>query len=152
MHQVKMLDFYLSGINNNPETFLANMTVISQIGNQRGKLIDSITKVYKENKWLTTENSSSKTKLSGMMRAYRELEITDSNYFDMLTSESVKTIMDLSNKSILEQLRFSEADENELFRFQRELIDAKDKEILELKNKVYDISHENLKLQKVGDV
>jgi hypothetical protein len=133
-HQIRILDMYLSAYNNNPTTYIENLSTINNIGNQRKNLLASITNLAKENKWLSSESTSSKNKLSGMMKKYKEYGFTEIevNYFDMRTSEAVKTIMDLSNKSAMYVLNFSDGEQREIYQIQLELIDTKDKDIMKL--------------------
>ena len=152
--QIKQIDLFIGLLSGNIINFQENMAMLSTLNNTKSKLVDSATKIYKENKWLSSDGGTTKNKLTVMMKRYREMGFNaDGDYFDMVTAQSVKTIMDLSNKSIAEQLDFGDAEIKEMFLTQRKLIQDKDDEIAML----FQRSKENARkvqryLEKFGEI
>lgn len=152
--QIKQIDLFIGLLSGNISNFQENMAMLSTLNNTKSKLVDSATKIYKENKWLSSDGGTTKNKLTVMMKRYREMGFNaDADYFDIVTAKSVKTIMDLSNKSISEQLDFGDAEAKELFMIQRKLIQEKDDEIARLFQKNKETARENQSYkQKYGEL
>lgn len=132
--QIRTLDLYLSVLNNSIEGFKDNMAVISTFIEQKRKLVDSNTKIYKENKSWLGASAGNKSKLGALMRRYREYGFheIETNYFDILTAEATQTVMNLSHESILERINFGSEEEKKIFDTQRSLIKKKDLEIAKI--------------------
>lgn len=152
-HQIRTIDLYISIVNSNIKDFTDNMSTISTLTAQKQKLIQANVSLIDKNKWLNTQGVTNKNKLSGMMKYMRELQFEDAlpNYFDDLTSEATKTVLDISNRSIIDSINFGENDEKELFQIQRELIFIKDEEIMQLKEQLKSTAKELVDLQKKVD-
>lgn len=150
LHQIRNFDLYISILNNNIKNFSDNLALLTSIQAQKKTVVENNKKLFDSNKWLISDGGSIKSKLSGMMKIYRELDFEPAkvNYFSMLTAESCKAVQDISNRSILEQIRFSETDEQEIFRIQRELIEQKDQEIIRLKDEVKTTATELIEIKK----
>lgn len=152
-HQIRLLDFHMSGLNNNIQDYSENMTKINAISQQRAKLIESVSKITASNKWLGADNTATKNKLAGMIKTYREYNIPEieENYFDMLTCEAIKKINDISNQSIIQQINFTETTEAEIFKIQRELIESQNLEIIKTKEKITNMANEIYELKNKLD-
>jgi hypothetical protein len=147
--QIRQIDLFISLLATNVKNFEDNMAMLVSLNNTKSKLVDSATKIYRENKWLTTD-ATGKSKLSVLMKKYRDYGFTEAevNYFDMTTSESARTIMDLSHKSIVDIVNFGEMEQRKIFEYQRELIDSKDKEIEKLAKEKFEIANELVDAKK----
>lgn len=151
-HQIRMIDLYISIVNSSYKDFTENMSTISTLTTQKQKLIASNIQLVDKNKWLNSQGTTTKNKLSAMLKYYRELEFEDAfqNYFDELTSEATKTVIDISNKSIQDTINFGENDQKELFTIQRELIQEKDSKIIELQEELRKVAQELMEYKKGG--
>lgn len=147
--QIRQIDLFISLLSTNVKNFEDNMAMLSSLNNTKAKLVDGVTKIYKENKWLTSD-ATGKSKLSVLMKKYRDYGFKEAevNYFDMLTSEATRTIMDESHKSIIDIVNFGDAEQRKLFEIQRELIDSKDKEIAKLSQEKYELAVELVETKK----
>lgn len=150
--QIRQVDMYISLLSNNMDNFKDNIATLSSLNTTKQKLVDSNMKIYKENQWITNDTTG-KSKLAGMMKKYREYGFSEVevNYFDMRTSESAKTLFDLSHKSIVETIRFDSEEMKEIFRIQRELIQEKDSEISDITEKHRQLAIELVQLRKKLD-
>lgn len=131
--QIRDTDLFISLLSNNIENFKDNIATLSSMNTTKQKLIDSNMKIYKENGWITSDTTG-RSKLSGMMKKYKDygFDEIEVNYFDMMTSEAIKTIFDISHTSILETLNFESDEIKEMFNEQRKLIREKDDEIAKI--------------------
>lgn len=152
-HQIRTIDLYISIVNSNIKDFTENMSVISSLTAQKQKLIQANVSLIDKNKWLNSQGVTNKNKLSGMMKYMRELQFEDAlpNYFDDLTSEATKTVVDISNRSIMDSINFGENDQKEIFQMQREMIVNKDEEIVILKEQLKRTAKELVETQKRVD-
>ena len=119
------------------------------------QLLDSITKIAKDNNLSSNYNDNSKAGRNTLPEKIKQLtkdgyENIKVNLFDINTSNAMKQIADLSNESIMKQLNFDANDYTEIIKNQREMIqDAKSKLDQEqeenriLKNKLSDIESKN---------
>ena len=150
LHQIRNFDLYISILNNNIKNFSDNLALLTSIQSQKKTVVENNKKLFDSNKWLISDGGSIKSKLAGMMKIYRELDFEPAkvNYFSMLTAEACKSVQDISNQSILEQVRFSETDEQEIFRIQRELIEQRDNEIMQFKEEIKHTAIELVELKK----
>lgn len=148
--QVRVLDLYLSVLNNSIDGFKDNMATISTFIEQKRKLVDSYTKIYKENKSWLGASAGNRSKLSHMFKQYREYGFSEVevNYFDLLTSEATKTVMDLSHNSILDRINFGTEEEKQVFEYQRKLIRDKDLEIAKIFEDKKDLALELQELRR----
>lgn len=131
--QIRQIDMYISLLSNNVENFKDNITTLSSLNTTKQKLIESNMKIYKENGWITADTTG-RSKLSGMLKRYKDygFDEIEVNYFDMMTSEAVKTVFDISHKSIMETLNFDSDEMKNIFEEQRKLIRDKDNEIAKI--------------------
>jgi len=142
-NQIAQLDIYIGLLSTSLADWGDNLTQLSALTTQKTKLSASLTTTYKENKWLS-EDTSAKARLAGLFKKYREYGFTEveTNYFSGLIAPAVKTVFDLSHQSIIENINFGDAEMNEVFRLQRELITNKDREIASLHDEKVDLARE----------
>lgn len=131
--QIRQINLFISLLSNNMSNFEDNMAKLASLNTTKQKLTDANMKIYKENAWITNDTTG-RSKLAGMMKKYREygFDEVEVNYFDMKTSASLKTVYDLSHKSIMDTLHFDSEEMKNIFETQRLLIQEKDNEIAEL--------------------
>jgi hypothetical protein len=90
-----------------------------------------------------TQKSKGAGTLTGIIKTLQEkgFEEGEVNLFDIETSQGIRQVSDLSNKSIVAQLQFDENDYTSMLMEQREIIQ-------ELDNKVMKLEEENRLLKK----
>lgn len=118
---------------------------IKQLTTTKKQLLDSISKTAQDNNISSAYNSSSKQgintlshKMKEMMQAgYDNIEF---NLFDIKTSDAMKQIADLSNRSILDQISLDSNDYTEIVKDQREMI-------VKYQNQIDEVVEENRKLK-----
>lgn len=127
---------------------------LDKLTGAKKKLLDSVASTAKDNNISSAYNATSKqgknTLTSKMKEMEREgFENIKVNLFDIKTSEAMKQVADLSNRSIMEQLTFDANEYTDMIKEQRELIDKyrNDSEEMEeenrkLKNKISDLEFE----------
>jgi len=128
--QIRRFDDYLSILASDLKSFELNQALVTSMTNSKNKLIETNTKIVRENKWLSAENSGG-TRLGAMMKKYARLDFeeVEVDYYKQREAKAFKQVFDESNKSILNSINFTEDTERELFRIQKDLIFSKDKEI-----------------------
>lgn len=104
-----------------------NENRIKNLTATKTQLIDSITKVAKDNNLSSNYNDGSKAGHNTLSEKIKQLtkdgyEDMKVNLFDINTSDAMKQVADLSNKSIMEQLNFDANDYTEMIKDQREMI------------------------------
>jgi len=141
--QIAQIDLYLSLLTSNLTSISDSISLVSTLTTQKSKLVDSNMKLLKENRWIS-EDAMGKSKLANLFKKYRDYGFTEVevNYFDALIAPAVRTVLDLSHQSIIETIDFGEQEMNQVFAFQRELIDTKDKEISVLHNEKVELARE----------
>lgn len=100
---------------------------IKQLSATKKTLLGSIASIARDNNISSAHSASSKqgaSTLTGKMRemiqaGFDDIEV---NLFDIKTSDAMKQIADLSNRSIMEQLAFDSNDYTEMLKEQREMI------------------------------
>lgn len=114
---------------------LANNTGnIKSLIDAKKNLMTTILKTAEDNgistKFNTTKSKGAGT-LSGIMKKLNDLGLEDAkiNTFDILTSQSMKQIADISHKSIMEQLMFTESEYTEMIADQKDMILKLDEEL-----------------------
>ncbi len=134
-------------------------TISSQVGgvksliDAKDKMLRAILAMAKDN-GISVNHNNNRSKgagtLSGIIKQLQEkgFEEIAVNLFDIETSEGIRQVADISNKSVLNQLQFDENDYTEMLTQQRELI-------IEIERKYSYLEEENRKLKiqlKSGDV
>ena len=152
--QIRDLDMYISVANNSLENSKDNQGQINTWMNQKSKLLASKSAIIKENKSWLSESSSNKNKLGVLMKKYRDMgfEEAEINYFDALTSEATKTVMDLSHKSIMETFDFGSEEIKEIVGIQRERIRELEMEIASMDKDKRDAVRELVEFKKQNNI
>jgi hypothetical protein len=124
---------------------------ISDLSATKKSLLDSIAKIAKDNNLASAYNDRSKAGRNTLTEKMKEMvsggfESAKVNLFDINTSQAMKQIADLSNRSIMDQLTWDANDYTEIIKEQRQRIldtDSKLAEITEenrlLKNKLSEL-------------
>lgn len=149
-HQIRKIDLYLNALYQNMEEFKQNSTLVNTLTTQKNKIAKINTDLLK-NDIFDDSNRSKKSKLSEMMRYYRTIgfEEAEESIFDQKTCFAMRTVADISNSSIVEQLKLTEMDEKEMFLQQRLLIGSLEEEKLKLKDELVHL-HRDMELLKSG--
>lgn len=100
---------------------------IKQLSTTKKQLLDSIAKIAQDNNLSSAYNQNSKQGANTLTNKMREILQTgfddmQVNLFDIKTSEAMKQVADLSNKSIIEQLSLDSNEYTDMIREQREMI------------------------------
>lgn len=118
---------------------------MKKLANSKKLLQDGVAKIAQDNNISSKYNDNSKRGKNTLSQKMKEMladgyEAVRVNLFDIKTSEAIKQIADISNKSIMEQLGFDSNDYGEMVKKQRELL-------VELQNKCDEIDEENRNLK-----
>ena len=118
-------------------------------------LSDSVAKIAQDNNISSKYNDNSKRGKNTLSQKMKDMladgyEAVRVNLFDIKTSEAIKQVADISNKSIMEQLALDSNDYADMVKKQREmLVDIQEKyDVLEEQNRNLQNELEDLKLQK----
>jgi hypothetical protein len=131
--QIRQIDLYISLLSNNVDNFKENIATLASLNTTKQKLVEANMKIYKENGWITTDTTG-RSKLSGMMKKYKDygFDEIEVNYFDMLMSDAIRKVFDISHQSIIDTLNLDSDEMKQVFVEQRNLIRSKDEEIAKL--------------------
>jgi hypothetical protein len=141
--QIRHYDICLSLVNNNHSASRDNVGESATYISQKTKLSDTVVKIIKENKWITSDTTG-KSKLSGKMKRYKDYGYDEIavDYSKILTSKPVKAVLDASNESIIKTLNFGDDSAKEVIRLQTETNNNLRNENMKLKEQVREIAIE----------
>lgn len=120
--QINNYDLRISGLD--PVRDADTIKVLNQL---KTTLVTANDKIAKENE-ISVKNRSNKdvgkNTLAGLMKRMRELDFDDieANYYDQLMGAGTRWAVEMSQKAIMENGLFDEADRQEIFAKQREMI------------------------------
>jgi len=150
MHlQIQRLD---ESINRELSNVTPEETKIKKLTEVKKSLLDSISKMSKDNNLASNYNDNSRKGKDTLSDKIKEMSENDFekikvNVFDIKTAAAMKQIADLSNKSILDQLSYDANDYTDIIKEQRELIikfeserDALAEENRKLKNYIQELN------------
>ena len=144
-NQIRKIDLVIATLSNDTKTLISNQGEIKSLSSTKSQIVGSTDKIAKENS-ISVKNrgdkKAGKSTLTYMMKNYREIGFEDAevDYYDQLKGIGMKHAADISNSSILEQLRFDENDLDNIVKEQRTLIQS-------LQNELDDSLEENRKLR-----
>ena len=144
-NQVRKIDNVIASLSSDTKTLISNQGEIKSLTATKKSIVDNTDKIAKENS-ISVKNrgdkKAGKSTLTYLMKNYRELgfENAEVDYYDQLKAQGMKHAADISNTSILEQLRFDENDFDNMIKEQRILIQN-------LQTEVDDLLEENRKLR-----
>lgn len=146
---IRLLDTQLSAVTSSFDIMKQSAPEIKALIAQKNNAIDALIKLYDKNKWLSENSSQAKSTLSYIMKNMRELDFEKGmpSYFRQFTGQACKDLMDLSHKSIIDNIDFGDVETNAVFKTQRELILQKDEEIENLRNELQKYAKENYELK-----
>jgi hypothetical protein len=145
-NQIDKINQAITNITNNADKLATNPGGISSLITAKKNILDSLMKLAAEN-GISVKHNTQKSKgagtLTGIIKTLQEkgFEEGEVNLFDIETSQGIRQVSDLSNKSIVAQLQFDENDYTSMLMEQREIIQ-------ELDNKVMKLEEENRLLKK----
>lgn len=133
-NQIRKIDLVIATLSNDTKTLISNQTEIKSLSSTKSQIVGSTDKIAKENS-ISVKNrgdkKAGKSTLTYMMKNYREIGFEDAevDYYDQLKGIGMKHAADISNSSILEQLRFDENDLDNMIKEQRTLIQSLQSEL-----------------------
>ncbi|EQB4340342.1 hypothetical protein ACYJ2U_001764 [Clostridium botulinum] len=151
-NQIRKINLIVNNIGSNMEDLLQNSEQINKLTSIKKNLNDQNDKLSKENNIALKhrgDSSSRNSTLGSMMKNLRELDFekAEQDYYDMMKCHGMKVSADISNKSILEILKFDENDIENMFKMQRDTIQQLQESELDLKekNRLLNVDIHNLK-------
>lgn len=144
-NQIDKINTAISRITSAPDQLSRNVSGIKSLIDAKEKMLKSVLALAKDN-GISVNHNNNKSKGSGTLtgiikqlqeKRFKEAEI---NLFDIETSEGMRQVADISNRSILAQLQFDENDYSQMILEQRKLIE-------ELKSEVQRLEEENRHLK-----
>lgn len=124
---------------------------MKKLANSKKQLQDGVAKIAQDNNISSKYNDNSKHGKNTLSQKMKDMladgyESVRVNLFDIKTSEAIKQVADISNKSIMEQLAFDNNDYADMVKKQRELLtelqgkcDEMEEENRNLKNELNDL-------------
>jgi hypothetical protein len=143
-NQIRKIDLIINQLSSDAQLLTDKQSDINKLANTKKQIVDNNDKIAKENA-ISVKNRSNKRSgkgtLTDMMKMLREygFEDAEQDYYDQLKCTAMKKVADISNQSILDQLKFDENDMHDIIVQQKELI-AKQK------NKILDLEEEKRQL------
>lgn len=127
-YQASKINDVIAEIIANPETILDNASTLKSLQSTQKTLMDTALSLAKDNGISfahNNNNSKGANTLSGKLKKMKELNLREIevNTFDIGTSEGMRKVADISNASILGQIRLNENDIPEMIADQRILIE-----------------------------
>ncbi len=128
-NQIRKIDLVIANLSEDAKTLISNQGEIKNLTTTKKSIVESTDKIAKENS-ISVKNrgdkKAGKSTLSYLMKNYRELgfEQAEVDYYDQLKAKGMKYAADISNSSILEQLKFDENDLDNIIKEQRTLIQS----------------------------
>lgn len=118
---------------------------MKKLANSKKQLQDGVAKIAQDNNISSKYNDNSKHGKNTLSQKMKDMladgyESVRVNLFDIKTSEAIKQVADISNKSIMEQLAFDNNDYADMVKKQRELL-------TELQSKCDEMEEENRNLK-----
>ncbi len=118
---------------------------VKKLTDSKKRLQDGVAKIAQDNNISSKYNENSKRGKNTLSQKMKDMledgyESVRVNLFDIKTSEAIKQVADISNRSIMEQLGFDNNDYADMVKKQRELL-------VELQGKCDEMSEENRNLQ-----
>lgn len=144
-NQIRKIDLVIANLSNDTKSLISNQGDIKSLTTTKKSIVESTDKIAKENS-ISVKNrgdkKAGKSTLTYMMKDYRELgfENAEVDYYDQLKALGMKHAADISNQSIIEQIKFDENDLDNMLKDQRILIQS-------LQNQVDELLEENRQLR-----
>lgn len=140
--QIKKLD---EEINKELSDNIFNEDKLKKLAASKNQLQDGVAKIARDNNISSKYNDNSKRGKNTLSQKMKDMladgfESVRVNLFDIKTSEAIKQVADISNRSIMEQLNFDNSDYADMVKKQRELL-------TELQSKCDEMAEENRNLQ-----
>lgn len=125
--QVQKLDNTIAHLMSNPKNIERNSATIKSLQDSKQKLTSQITSLAAESCISLKNNKNAKkgeNTWSGKLKRIKDLDLRQGrmNGFDIETAKAMRQVMDLSNASILQQLRLDESEWSDMVAGQRQMI------------------------------
>lgn len=134
-NQVDKINRSIAVMTSDANNVSKNTTQIKSLVATKKQIMDSMISLAKDN-GISVNHNNNKSKggntLNGIVKKLNEigLEAAELNLYDIETSEAMKQIADISNRSILDQLMFDENDYTEMIAQQKEMISDLDAKLM----------------------
>ena len=127
-YQAGKIDDVISSITADPKELLENAATLKSLQTTQKTLMDTALSLAKDNGISfahNNNNSKGANTLSGKLKKMKELDLREIevNAFDVGTASGMRQVADISNASILDQIRLNENDIPEMIADQRILIE-----------------------------
>lgn len=125
--QVQKLDNTIAHLMSNPKNIERNSATIKSLQDSKQKLTSQITSLAAESCISLKNNKNAKkgqNTWTGKLKRIKDLDLRQGrmNGFDIETAKAMRQVMDLSNASILQQLRLDESEWSDMVAGQRQMI------------------------------
>ena len=125
--QVQKIDNTIANLMSNPKNLERNSATIKSLQDSKQKLTSQITSLAAESCISLKNNKNAKkgeNTWTGKLKKIKDLDLRQGrmNGFDIETAKAMRQVMDLSNASILQQLRLDESEWSDMVAGQREMI------------------------------
>jgi len=149
--QVAKIDLTINKLSTDTRALKDNEGTITKLTIMKKNIVANTDKVAKENNISTRnhgDNKSGKGTLTDLMRTLREYQFdaAENDYYNQLKAIGYKRAADISNSSILDQLKFDENDLYDMLKTQKTMIEKQNMEIDNLKEqarKMYIVLQDN---------
>ncbi|WP_299831251.1 hypothetical protein [uncultured Metabacillus sp.] len=134
-NQIDKINYAISKITSDVDNFAEKVGSVNSLITAKEKMLKSVLALAKDN-GISVNHNNNKSKggntLNGIVRKLNEIGLSSAelNLFDIETSESMKQVADLSNRSILDQLMLDENDYTDMIAQQKEMISQLDEKLI----------------------
>lgn len=153
-NQIDKINNALSAITSDVEKIASNVGGIKSLIDAKEKMLKSVLALAKDN-GISVNHNNNKSKggntLNGIVKKLSEigLDAAEVNLFDLETSNAMKQIADISNRSIMDQLLLDENDYTDMIAEQKQMIKKLDEKVIVLEEENRKLK---IKLKQVGSV
>lgn len=136
-NQLDKINAALSTITSDAKQLASNVGAVNSLITAKEKMLKAALALARDN-GISVNHNNNKSKgagtLSGIIKSLHEKGIgsAEINIYDIETSEGMRQVADISNRSILDQLMLNENDYSEMIKEQRELINSLNIKVQEL--------------------
>lgn len=149
---IEKINDVITSLMNDVANMERNISTIKNLEDTKNKITSSVLNLAKDN-GISLKHSVNASKgentWTGKVRKMKEMNLRDAevNLYDVETSAGLSQVADISNASILKQIRFDENDYNDMIIQQRELINKYKKIADEYEEKARLLLRENIDLK-----
>lgn len=155
-NQIDKINNAITNITNDIDQLATNSGGIKSLIDSKKNILASLIKLAEEN-GISVKHNNQKSKgagtLSGIIKTLQEkgFEEGEVNLYDIETSEGMKQVADISNRSIVAQLQFDENDYTAMILEQREIIQDLDSKVSKFEEENRLLKKQVIELKRDGD-